>query len=227
MRNVAQAAAATPHHGSPPLPPSCWSLLSPRAPAALPSCMGKAVSQGSLLWIRTHLFGFARRQGDILFLKTGNVFVAAPTPLCKTNISQALGVSDDVTVTGTSARTSENVFLVEPGEFVLPGSQRSDGMLRTDGCFRPSQLDAAHIRAELETRLGLDLDAGAHGKLSPACVREGSIASASAGPARAEARLRLKLPLLVPVSQGLGICSQFCFCPRRCLCSPSRQHQTL
>lgn len=55
-------------------------------------------------------------------------------------------------------------FLVEHGDFVLPVSQRSDGMLRTDGSVRLSQLDVACVGAELEMHLGLDLT---QGKLSP------------------------------------------------------------
>lgn len=60
----------------------------------------------------TFLFSFffcSLTREYFLFKKWGLVFVAAPTPLCKTSISQALDVSDDV-VTRTSAPISENVF---------------------------------------------------------------------------------------------------------------------
>lgn len=47
-------------------------------------------------------------------------------------------------------------FIVEPGDFALPVSQRPDATQRTDGSFRPSQLDVARVRAESEEHLGLD-----------------------------------------------------------------------
>jgi len=64
-------------------------------------------------------------------------------------------------------RYQKTHFLVEPGDFVLPVSQRSDVTQGTDGSFRPSQLDVVCIEAEVEMHLGSDYRAVAQGSLLP------------------------------------------------------------
>lgn len=101
-----------------------------RAPAALPPCMGKGISQGSFL--RIHSGFFCLLPGNISSLETGIVSVAALPPVCKTNTPQVLHGSEDVT--GTPVWMSENVLL---GWFCA--AQLPHVMPRTDGSFWLSQ----------------------------------------------------------------------------------------